>query len=87
MITATATLQSVISVTAQIVSKEIGNCADATVQLNGSTIGTIASGDTDSFPVTQDGYPRRFTCWKLEWFGMDNTPRILSKCCFSNKRQ
>ena len=57
MITATATLQSVISVTAQIVSKEIGNCADATVQLNGSTIGTIASGDTDSFPVTQDGSP------------------------------
>ena len=28
---------------------------DATVQLNGSTIGTVASGATGDFPVTQDG--------------------------------
>ena len=30
---------------------------DATVQLNGSTVGTIAAGATDSFPVTQGGSP------------------------------
>jgi len=33
------------------------NCDDATVQLNGSTIGTIPSGDTDSFTVNLDGVP------------------------------
>jgi hypothetical protein len=36
---------------------EFGNCADATVQLNGTTVGTVASGDSDSFPVTQGGSP------------------------------
>jgi hypothetical protein len=32
-------------------------CANSTVQLNGTTIGTIASGETDDFPVTQNGSP------------------------------
>ena len=57
MITATATLRSNISVTAQLVSREVGSCADATVELNGTEVGTIASGGTESFPVTQDGSP------------------------------
>jgi hypothetical protein len=39
------------------ISDFLCSCADATVQLNGSTIGTVASGDTDSFPVLQDGSP------------------------------
>jgi len=34
-----------------------GACADATVQLNGSTIGTVVSGATGDFDVTQDGSP------------------------------
>ena len=34
-----------------------GTCADATVQLNGTTVGTIASGDTESFTVNLDGSP------------------------------
>jgi hypothetical protein len=34
-----------------------GACADATVQLNGTTVGTIPSGDTDSFTVNLDGSP------------------------------
>jgi hypothetical protein len=32
-------------------------CANSTVQLNGTTIGTIASGETGDFPVTQNGSP------------------------------
>jgi hypothetical protein len=32
-------------------------CDDATVQLNGTTVGTIASGDTESFTVNLDGSP------------------------------
>jgi hypothetical protein len=32
-------------------------CADATVQLNGTTVGTIPSGDSDSFTVNLDGSP------------------------------
>lgn len=32
-------------------------CADATVQLNGVTVGTIASGGTQSFTVNLDGVP------------------------------
>lgn len=34
-----------------------GTCADATVQLNGTTVGTVASGATDSFTVNLDGSP------------------------------
>jgi hypothetical protein len=34
-----------------------GTCADATVQLNGTTVGTIPSGDSDSFTVNLDGSP------------------------------
>jgi hypothetical protein len=36
---------------------EFGQCADATVQLNGTTVGTIPSGDSDSFTVNLDGSP------------------------------
>jgi hypothetical protein len=32
-------------------------CDDATVQLNGTTVGTIPSGDSDSFTVNLDGSP------------------------------
>jgi len=39
------------------ISDFLCSCADATVQLNGSTIGTIPSGSSDSFPVLQDGSP------------------------------
>lgn len=34
-----------------------GVCADATVQLNGTTVGTVASGATGDFPVNLDGSP------------------------------
>lgn len=34
-----------------------GTCEDATVQLNGTTVDTIPSGDTDSFTVNLDGSP------------------------------
>lgn len=48
MITATATLQSVIEVTAQIVGKQVGNCDDATVTNQAGDYSlSIASGDTD----------------------------------------
>ena len=38
-------------------SELCGACADATVQLNGTTVGTIPSGDSDSFTVNLDGSP------------------------------
>jgi hypothetical protein len=47
---------------------EFGNCADATVQLNGTTIGTIASGATGDFPVNLDGSPSGVwdgTAWQV----------------------
>ena len=48
-------------------------CADATVQLNGSTIGTISSGESDSFPVLQDGSP--VGSWNgSAWVVPDSTP-------------
>ena len=68
MITATANLQSTISVTAQIKSVQVGTCADATVQLNGTTVGTIASGATDSFEVNLNGSPSGVwdgTAWQV----------------------
>jgi hypothetical protein len=40
-----------------IVATPIPPCADATVQLNGTTVGTVASGDSDSFTVNLDGSP------------------------------
>uniref|UniRef100_UPI0040484C0B hypothetical protein n=1 Tax=Yoonia sp. TaxID=2212373 RepID=UPI0040484C0B len=40
-----------------IVATPIPPCADATVQLNGTTVGTIPSGDSDSFTVNLDGSP------------------------------
>jgi len=52
----TATVKNKTTVTASTNSVTIGG-ADATVQLNGSTIGTVASGATGDFPVTQDGSP------------------------------
>jgi hypothetical protein len=45
-----------------------GTCADATVQLNSTTIGTIASGTTDSFAVNLDGSPSGVwdgTAWQV----------------------
>lgn len=55
MIEATATLQSVISVTAQIVSIQTGGCADVTEQVNGTTIGTAASGSTNNQEIVNSG--------------------------------
>ena len=46
----------------------IGTCSDATVQLNGATVGTIASGATDSFAVNLDGSPSGVwdgTAWQV----------------------
>ena len=43
-------------------------CADATVQLNGTTIGTVASGATDSFDVNLNGSPSGVwdgTAWQV----------------------
>jgi len=57
MITATATLQSTISVTAQIVSKQVGSCADGTIEINGTEVTTVASGGTVDIPVNLDGVP------------------------------
>jgi hypothetical protein len=45
-----------------------GTCADATVQLNGTTVGTIPSGDSDSFAVNLDGSPSGVwdgTAWQV----------------------
>jgi hypothetical protein len=45
-----------------------GTCADATVQLNGTTVGTVASGATDSFTVNLDGSPSGVwdgTAWQV----------------------
>lgn len=47
MITATANLQGTISVTAQIASTQTTGCAAVTEQVNGTTIGTTASGGTN----------------------------------------
>jgi hypothetical protein len=47
---------------------EFGNCADATVQLNGTTVGTVASGATGDFPVNLDGSPSGVwdgTAWQV----------------------
>jgi hypothetical protein len=46
MITATATLRSSISVTATLKSTQVGSCPDATVQVNGVDVDTVASGGT-----------------------------------------
>jgi hypothetical protein len=49
-------------------SVTIGTCSDATVQLNGATVGTIASGATDSFAVNLDGSPSGVwdgTAWQV----------------------
>jgi hypothetical protein len=51
-----------------IVATPIPPCADATVQLNGTTIGTIASGATGDFPVNLDGSPSGVwdgTAWQV----------------------
>jgi hypothetical protein len=43
-------------------------CDDATVQLNGTTVGTIPSGDSDSFTVNLDGSPSGVwdgTAWQV----------------------
>ena len=45
-----------------------GTCEDATVQLNGTTVGTIASGATESFTVNLDGSPSGVwdgTAWQV----------------------
>lgn len=53
MITATANLQSTISVTAQIKSIQVGTCADGTVENSDETVSvTVASGGTEEFPDT-----------------------------------
>jgi hypothetical protein len=46
MITATATLRSSISVTATLKSTQVGSCPDATIQVNGVDVDTVASGGT-----------------------------------------
>jgi hypothetical protein len=51
-----------------IVATPIPPCADATVQLNGTTVGTIPSGDSDSFAVNLDGSPSGVwdgTAWQV----------------------
>lgn len=51
MITATATLRSNISVTAELVSKQVGSCADATVTNQAEDYSlSIASGATEKLP-------------------------------------
>jgi hypothetical protein len=52
-----ATIDRLTATQVACLEAEFGNCADATVQLNGTTVGTVASGGTDSFPVTQGGSP------------------------------
>lgn len=46
MITATANLQSTISVTAQILSIQTGGCADVDIEINGTDLTSVASGGT-----------------------------------------
>jgi hypothetical protein len=51
-----------------IVATPIPPCADATVQLNGTTVGTVASGATGDFPVNLDGSPSGVwdgTAWQV----------------------
>ena len=51
-----------------IVATPIPPCADATVQLNGTTVGTVASGATDSFTVNLNGLPSGVwdgTAWQV----------------------
>jgi hypothetical protein len=52
-----ATIDRLTSTQIACLEAEFGNCADATVQLNGTTVGTIPSGDSDSFTVNLDGSP------------------------------
>ena len=49
-------------------SELCGTCSDATVQLNGTTVGTVASGATDSFTVNLNGLPSGVwdgTAWQV----------------------
>jgi hypothetical protein len=58
-------------------------CADATVELNGTEVGTIASGGAESFAVTQDGSP--VGSWNGTEFVIPSCPASASlSVSFSN---